>query len=53
MGHYFGWVGYYLGWVGVGGALFWVGEGEWGWVHCLIMLFYKTSASFLFITETT
>ena len=42
-----------VGWVWVGGALFWVGGGEWGWVHCLIMLFYKTSASFLFITETT
>ena len=33
-------MGDYFGWVEVSGALFWVGEGEWGeweWVHCLIM----------------
>ena len=33
-----GWVGHYLGWVEVGETLFWVSGGEWGWVHCLIML---------------
>ena len=33
-----GWVGHYFGWVEVGETLFWVGGGEWGWVHCLIML---------------
>ena len=37
-----GWrlVGHYFGWVGVGGAICWVGggrQGEWGWLHCLIM----------------
>ena len=34
-----GWrlVEHYFGSVGLDGALFWVGRGEWGWVHCLIM----------------
>ena len=34
---YFGWVGHYFGRVRLGGKIFWVSEGEWGWVHCLIM----------------
>ena len=31
------WVGHYFGWVGVDGTLFWVGRGESGCLHCLIM----------------
>ena len=26
-------MGHYFGWMGVGGNMFWVGEGEWGWVE--------------------
>ena len=25
-------MGHYFGWVGVGGTLFWMSGGEWGWV---------------------
>ena len=31
-----GCVGHYFGWVGVGGKIFWMGGGEWWWVHCLM-----------------
>ena len=47
MVHYFGCMGHYFGWVGVDRKIFWVGGGELGWVHCLIMP--KSVASFHFV----
>ena len=55
LGRYvWGQVRHYFGWVGVGGQILWVGQDEWGWVHCLIMPFlecnnFRTNKQFAFI----